>query len=92
MNYTTNRRLETELTAVARKRGYNGSLFLRYTPPLSDLGQEMLAIDLSLAIRPRPETKRQRDLVREWARNVVLSSTEPERPTAKPAKRRTVKW
>ena len=88
--YSRNRRLENEVRAAARQRGYNGSPFLRQTPPLADAETEMEAIWLSLSVEPRPETKWARDLVRRWARNIVLSSTEPAPPT--PKKARAVKW
>ncbi|GEM_PF-4751529 len=92
MNFSTNRRLENSLTVVARKHGYNGSPFLHETPPLGLPEQEMAAIALSLSVRPRPQTPRLKDLVRRWARNIVLSSTEPDPPTPLPSKRRSVKW
>ncbi len=75
MGYSIKRRLETELTTLARSCGYNGSPFLREPPPVGTLKQEMDSIDLSLDFLPRPPTQEQRDFVRVCLRNIVLSST-----------------
>ena len=92
MDYSTNRRLESELREVARQHGYNGTPFLRQIPPLASHEAEMAAIWLSLAVIPRPETQPERDKLRRWARNIVLSSTEPEPPTPQEKQRRRVTW
>jgi hypothetical protein len=72
--YSTNRRLERELLDLARSKGYDGSPFLRERPAVGSLDQELAAIDLSLSVSPRPQTPQQRQLAREWARNIVFSS------------------
>ena len=77
MSYSIKRSLEGELVALARASGFNGSPFLREPAPLGTLEEELASIWLSLDIQPRPETQEQRDLVRCWARNIVLSSSNP---------------
>ena len=77
MDYSVYRRLEKEVVASARAQGFNGQPFLREPAPLGTCEQEMDSIWLSLGILPRPQTRRQRDLVRLWSRNIVLSSTNP---------------
>jgi len=73
--YSTDRRLERELLEFAKQQGYNGTPFLRTKPPIGFPEEELAAIDLSLSLTPRPDTHRRRQLVRDWARNIVFSST-----------------
>lgn len=75
--YSTYRRLEYEITNLARSRGLNGSPFQRDDPPLGTRQEEMAAIFLSLDV-DRPLTDGQKKLVRRWARNIVLSSSRPQ--------------
>ena len=77
-HYSIFRRLENELIANARARGYQGTPFRRDPAPLGTLDQELEAISLSLSISPRPETPGLRAMVRRWARNVVMSSQPPQ--------------
>ena len=77
VQYSTYRKLEKELLTLARSCGFNGTPFLPEPPQTGTLEQEMESIWLSLGILPRPQTQRQRDLVRLWSRNIVLSSTSP---------------
>ena len=96
VQYSDYRRLETELIALARARGFDGTPFLREPAPLGTREQEMQGVWLSLDVRPRPETIRLRKLVRDWARNIVLSSsntpitaTRPKLLSAKIARNRS---
>jgi len=96
VSYEHLRRLEEIVRAVARGRGFDGSPFAERPLPLGTREQEMDAVWLSLAIRPRPQTVEARRLAREWTRNIVLSSsTQPAKAKVArpaPAKKKVRAW
>lgn len=69
--YTNLRMLEQELVTIARQRGYNGTPFLRETPPVGYRDQELAAIELSLSVRPRPKTARLKGLWCDGGREIL---------------------
>ena len=84
MDYHHFRQLEQAVIATARRHGYDGDPFADRPLPLGERDQEMAAVFLSLAIRPRPQTIEARRLAREWTRNIVLTSGQTATVVAPP--------
>lgn len=93
MDFSTYRRLETEFIALARACGFDGMPFRKGKAPLGTLEQEKQSLWLAIEMLPLTETVQERTLVREWARNIVLSSTnKPATANRSRPKKRARAW
>ena len=85
-DYTLFRRIENRILTLARERGFNGNSFAE-PPRFAPVSKELAAEDIVLAAGFNGRNHREKELARQIARAVVLSSTVWPAITPRPAPR-----